>query len=246
MAPWTSLLLGAIFLAGLVPLLGGAVSLGQLLRLWVRDRANPAGVPSGLVSLAGTARAVEGREPVRSPLTGTESLAFAVEIAREGGRPARPEWETVATRQDEVPFVLDGEHGRVFVDPVGVTLAFDPADERVVDGESAEDLPNVPGFEPPEGERYRVRERRVDVGQPIELTGIATDRTVAVGDESLPVVVFPSDRGPFGRFLGVPFAVSARGGGRVRRRLRDRTIMGLVIGLPLAMLAIVFAFPPGT
>jgi len=91
------------------------------------------------------------------------------------------------------------------------------------------------------GERYRLLERRIEAGDALAVTGGAT-----VNAEGGPGALLQArtNGGRLARYLGVPLVVARPGGADASEQLRGRVLIGLVVGLPLVMLSLVYLFPP--
>jgi len=235
----------------------GLLALGQLLRIR-RGAGTPATDASrALVSLEGTAVDVDDAT-VTSPLTGREALWYSYRVDTHGGDLTRPDWTPVAEGRDGRVFGVETGGDTVRVDPDGADVELDPIDEVdvVADPADVADLRSVAATvtvdEAAEsvdvgvatldaGERYRLLERRIEVGDALAVTGGATVN--AAGGPGV-LLRASTDGGLLARFLGVPFVVASPRGADASEQLRGRVLIGLVVGLPLVMLSLVYLFPP--
>lgn len=182
-----------------VALLGfGARELSLAYRILSQDPDDvldtPAGGPVELVGTVG----VEG-DPLQSPFTGTECVAYEYEVQEERTRTTttgkttttQTYWETIASGTDAVPFRLQDETGIVLVDPTDADLhlsregvirveggtappdriaRYIREDDRVDDQNRTLDLRL---FELKTGRDRKFSERRLDVGGPVHVLGVA-------------------------------------------------------------------------
>lgn len=250
-------LLLPIFAAGAGLLGYGLLALGQLVRIR-RGAATPdSSATRSLVAVEGDAVGVDDAT-VTSPLTGRAALWYAYRIDSHGGDLTRPDWTPVAEGRAGRVFGVQTDGDAVRVDPTGADVELDPSDEVavVLDPDACDDLRSVAetvtvdetdasvdvGVATLEmGERYRFVERRIEPGDALAVTGGA-----AVEAESGPGVIVRArrDRGRIARLLEVPLVVGTPGGADAGEQLRGRVLVGLVIGLPLVMLSLVYLFPP--
>lgn len=256
-APVDALVL-AILALGLVLLLGGLVATLQWVRVWRRRRANPPSLDPGLVALDGTCRAVDGHTPTPAPLSGIPSTSVTITLERDAGDVSRPAWQEVGQDGHLQPFGLEAPAGTVRVDPAEaiVDLGAD-ATVAVEPDTSLEDLQEAAagldvtrqggGLEigpwdlDPE-ERYRLVERRLEPGDDVSVTG-RLDTHGSTTDIAGTVSGPPAGTWR-SKLLSVPFVVADDGGESASYRLRNRILVGFVLGLPPTLLALVLLFPP--
>lgn len=151
----------------------------------------------GPIELEGTV--VPEGEPLRSPFTGTECVAYEYEVqeqrtrTRSNGKTTTTEtyWETIASGEEAIPFRLKDDTGAVLVDPSGADLRLSAErairveggaepperiaryireDDRVDDQNRTIDLRL---FELRTGRDRKFVERRLDLGEPAHVLGIA-------------------------------------------------------------------------
>lgn len=257
-APLQLVLVG-ILAAGLGLLAYALVSLGALLHLRRRDRTDGGPVEPGVLAVEGTASAAGGRDPVQSPVTGTDALVYEYAIQHRVGAAATPDWRTVAGGQAGAAFDLAVDGDRVRVDPSSASLGLPVAEEVPFEADpdaldGAEDLPLAAVRVAQDGEtlvfgdvqlvpgdRYRVVERRIEPGDVVRVAGVATRAGSALDDARGGPVTFREFRSSLRQFVGVPYVVGDADGG-AETRLRNRAIVGVLFGLPLAMLGFVYLY----
>lgn len=245
-------------LAGGVGLLGfAAIALGQRWRLHRNARTDGQPLEPGVSLVRGRAGSTAPDETVRSPITGGSALLYEYAVQRRVGSAQTPDWQTVTGGQNAVTFRLETDGGAALVEPPGAGLELPVTDEVTFEADPeaiAADGPPldalavdtetetvVIGDRPLEnGATYRVVERRIEPGDALTVAGVAiTDDASADADSPMdddPRVTF-RDRGGFVRdFLGVPFVIGDADGG-ASTRLRNRAIIGVIVGLPLMMLS---------
>lgn len=248
----------AILGLGLSLLLGGAVATLQWARVWRRRRATPQPLDLGLVALDGTTCAVEDHPPTAAPLSGEPACCVTIALERDAGAVSRPAWQEVQARDHRGPFGLETPAGTVRVDPAAAVVDLGSDETVVVESDAApEDLRDalhgfavtrsgghldVGAWELDPDERYRLIERRLDPGDTVAVTGrLDTDptATATAGSISGP----PADTWR-SKLLSIPFVVADDGGESASYRLRNRALVGLVLGMPPTLLALVLLFPP--
>lgn len=121
----------------------------------------------GVVDVSGTARPLDGTVTAR--FSGVETLSYAA--ARQkldvGTGPEDPNtWDNIDLEEDQVPFVVEDDTGRVAVDPAGATLSRD--------GEVIES-----------GNNRRKKEWRLDPGESVHVYGQRRDTADVGADSSL-------------------------------------------------------------
>jgi hypothetical protein len=255
-SPVSILLLLAVFAVGAGLLGYGTLGVLDLLRL-SRGSTSAAAIDAGLLSIAGTAVHSENHGTVTSPVTGAEALWYAYEIQHRASDLARPDWETVAEDAGGRPFGLETADGRVTLDPAGARVAVDPdldaeveADPAELDASTADAAVSeagsmtVGGVDLTAGEYYRLIERRITLGDDLQVSGAATvDRPEPSGDAAATSTISAAaPHGRLRRLLAVPLVIDQPGGAGALGVLRDRILVGLVFGLPLTMLAVVYAY----
>jgi hypothetical protein len=255
-------LLLAILSLGAVLLAWGLVALAQWGRLWRRGRRASTDRPAGVASLRGTCKPTSQEQVVTSPLSGHKAVWYAVTLQRDEGRPVRPQWSAVGRESEVESFYLDADGDSVRVDPSaatvdlapGATLDFEATPDALEDlrsnlesmaVEATDGALQVGSWELQAGEYYRLVERRIASGDSISVTG-RLEATPTGADAASARIEGPADSSRRRRLLGIPFVIADAGGDSGPKRLRNRTLVGLVFGLPLTLLAIVFMFPPGT
>lgn len=151
----------------------------------------------GPIELEGTV--VPEGTPLRSPFIGAECFAYEYEVqerrtrTRSTGKTTTTEtyWETIAAGEEVIPFRLKDDTGAVLVDPAGADLRLSAErairveggtepperiaryireDDRVDDQNRTIDLRL---FELRTGRDRKFIERRLDVGEPVYVLGIA-------------------------------------------------------------------------
>ena len=254
-SPVSILLLLVVFAVGAGLLGYGTLGLLDILRLR-RGSTSAAVIESGLLTLSGTADLSDEHGTVTSPATGAEVLWYEYEIQHRASDLARPDWETMARDAAGRPFGLETDGGHVIVDPAGARVAVDPdldaefeADPAELDASTADATVSeagsmtVDGVDLTAGEYYRLIERRITPGDDLQVSGAAAvDRAEAAGDAAGASTISAADRGRLGRLLSVPLVIDEPEGPGALGVLRDRVLVGLVFGLPLTMLAVVYAY----
>jgi len=256
-------LLLSILAVGLALVAWGVIAVAQWLRLWRRGRRESTAPRDGVAALEGTCRPTDPESVRRASLSGREALWYEVSLQRDEGRPVRPQWTDVGREGESVPFDLDRDAWSVRVFPAdaavdlapAATLDFDAnpdalaslgADLASIDVEAAGGTLRIGDWDLEAGEHYRLVERRLEPGAVVSVTGRVERTPGANGDRPAARIAGSASPGLVGRFLGVPFVVADASGYSGPNRLRNRGLVGLVFGLPLTLLAIVFLFPPGT
>lgn len=264
----------AVSLVALALVLFGTRELAVAYRILARDPAAVLDAPGGgPIELAGTV--VPEREPFTSPFTGTECVIFEYEVEERRTRTqstgktttTQTYWKTIAEGERVAPFRLEDDTGTVLVDPAGADLRLSAerairvdggtepperiaryirADERVDDQNRSIDLRL---FELKTGRDRKFVERRLDVGEPVHVLGVARydpSASTASGQVNAVVGRPASAAAPDpwtrlrARFFGPPFVVSdtdERGAGlRVALPGLGAVLAGLAL---LAILALV-------
>lgn len=180
---------------------------------------------SGPVEIEGTVAVADGHDPVRSPFTDTECLAYEYEAEEYQSRGDDSSWRTLDEGGEQVPFRVEDDTGAVRVDPAGADFRLEEHAIRVDAGEEpperiARYVAATDDVDPQEGSvdlvvtelnygnDQRFVERRLDPGEEVYVYGTArrapgggwgsrlVDATVGDGD-AVPafVVSDTSERG---------------------------------------------------
>lgn len=252
----------AILLTGVGLLAFAAVALGQRWHLRRHSRVDGGPLEPGVLLVRGRASATAPDETVRSPVTGGSALLYEYAVQRRVGSTQTPDWQTVSGGQNGVAFRLETGAGAVLVVPAGAGLELPETDEvefvadpdeldpdhLPVDAMAVDEVTDriyVGDAGLQTGERYRVIERRIEPGDAVTVAGVArADGAEAEPDsprDDDPVVTFDRHRGSLRRALGVPYVIGDADGG-APTRLRNRAIIGAIVGLPLVMLSGAYLF----
>lgn len=224
-----ALVTGIVLLAGLVVVVVGSVPLVRGARIWLGHQKNVGNVDDGAVHLAGEVNPTDEYDTLTSPLSGEETLLYTYEIEEYGDFGEGEGWHPVAGGSDGVPFVLDDGTGTVTVNPAGSNLFLEARTSKHVDLREFPDPGDEPGESDSadldelvtrhdaragrihvgsvtlnEGSRYRLRERRIEPGDHLYVTGTAESDWDGPGS----LVYDTDDPGPFGSVLKQPFVVS--------------------------------------
>ena len=255
-----SLLVVALSLVALVLVAFGVRELSLAYRILSRDPDRVLDAPKGgPIELVGTV-GPEGAT-LRSPFTDAECVAYEYEVTEKRTRTqttgksttTQTYWETIASGREAVPFRLEDDTGEVLVDPAGADLQLDAEhtirveggteppeviaryirdDERVDDQNRSLDHHQ---FELHTGNDRRFVERRLDVGEPVHVLGVA--RYAVVG---APVQAANRWDGLRARLVGPRFLVSdttERGAG-IRVALPG--LAAVLVGAVVLALLVVF------
>ncbi len=198
---------------GLFAVVGIAILVGAVgrFRAWWQLRGSEANAPgrldTGHREVQGTAKPLD--ETLTSPREGVECLVYEHKIEEreidhdpDGGTQRR--WRTVTDETHTAPFVIEGEHEGVVVNPEGATNLL----ETSVSDRSGDNRTTI---------------NRLDVGEPVYVAGEA----VRAGEAAVPtdgqrhVVRGPSTWGPnaLRRLYEAPFVISDAKEGTAERRL---------------------------
>lgn len=233
-----------------------AVGLGMVLtgvarvrKWWPMRKLDPGGmvVEPGLQEFEGRAYAVD--EPVKAPLTGSESLVCSYEVERYDHDDDGSNWDTVTSGTETTPFEIDHSGSTVVVDPenaqhllteefqvdTGRTDELPPRVQEYADDNLDMDAAIELGPIELGENRYRLTEQRLDAGETVYVLGPAErDPAAAPAGSDARLSVAPDDHGWRARLFGDPFVVADTGeGGATRRQLKSAGTMlalGLVFG----------------
>lgn len=198
----------------------------------------------GPIELVGQAQPADDAEPFTAAVSGTDSLVSKLEVQVYETSGKSSSWQTRESRTTTRPFVVDTSAGRVRVEPEGadLVLATETVDEldggedatgRTAAVLDALDVKRTSGSvdigitEIDYGDRTRIRESRVDVGEAVYVAGTAVTNDPTVGGFGGPdaVVREQTDRSLTERLFGFPFVVGDGGEAAVRWHFLKRAIL---------------------
>lgn len=234
--------------------LGGAVL--SLARWWHLRQSSAEEFRASLagpIELVGPAQTADDSEPFNAAVSGTDCLISKLEVQVYETDGKTSSWQTRESRTTTRPFIVDTSAGRVRVEPEGadLVLATETVDEldggedatgRTAAALDALDVKRTSGSvdigitELDYGDRMRIRESRVDVGEAVYVAGTAVTNDPTVGGFGGPdaVVREQTDRSLGERLFGFPFVVGDGGESAVRWHFLKR-------GLLFVAFAVVFA-----
>lgn len=207
---------------------------------WLRVRGSDARPVADVdaaqpVEIEGTAQPLDGS--VTAPLTGVNCLAYETVLDRytrgsEGGS-----WGTADTEADGVPFSVEDGTGRLRVEPDGAEFFFEVADGETVSSPSEPSAAFADAVAECEGvsleelnrnqRRLRLREYRLDPGEPVYVSGVTT-----ASDGAGLRIAAPTDaRGLLQRALRAPFLIADTSEPDLETQLRDGSLGLLLLGL---------------
>ncbi len=237
-------LYGFAFSLALVPLGIGGLSLYRW-HVLSQDEANQyRATVDGPIEVAGTVQAADS-DPIRASVSATECVVCEIEAQRYVSGQHGGDWRTVTSRAERHPFVIDSPLGTVRVEPEAADLVFE--DEVVAEVEKGEEPTGrmagffeAVGVDASEGtladlapsntlfgSKYRVVERRVDIGEDVYVAGTASrDADVTVGFDSPDAVIRAlEDPSLTQRLFGLPFIIGDRGEQAVRGHFWRRGLL---------------------
>lgn len=247
----------AILAGGAGLLAFAAIALGQRWRLDRHARVDGGALEPGVLLVRGRASATGPDDTVRSPATGGSALLYEYAVQRRVGSSQTPDWQTVVGGQSGVPFRVETDGGAALVEPPGAGLELRVTDEVTFEADPdalAADGPDIDSLAVDtetesvvigdrrlrNGETYRLVERRVEPGEELTVAGVAAaDGSKAAAESPMdddPRVTFRKRGGFLRDVLGVPYVIGDADGGAMTR-LRNRAIIGVIVGLPLVMLS---------
>lgn len=257
------LFLVALFAGGI--LVGLALFGAGVLSLWrwrvlSADEANQyRGRLDGPIEVEGPAAPTEDSDSFTAAVSRTPCLVCEIEAQRYESSQHGGNWNTVESRTTVRPFVVESPVGEIRVEPDGADLVLE--DEVVASlGRKDEATGYTKAFfdavgvkrrsgsldlgvaDVGYGSKYRVREARVDVDEPVYVAGTATTDDPMLGGYAGPdaVVRAQSDRSLTDRLFGFPFLVGDGGERAIRRHFRNRGLLltgvGLLVTVGLAVL----------
>lgn len=160
---------------GLVAVVWGVFALRDAFEIWSHEPVDAAAVrhESGVVEVSGTAKRLD--ETVTAPYSDTDCLAY--EYTRKerrddvGDDDNSPDWRSVESGSDSVPFLIEDDTGRVPIDPRGADISTSDTDYS-------------------SSTRTKRLEGRLDAGETVHVfghhhrngTGELADEPVYVGD----------------------------------------------------------------
>lgn len=245
--PGTLLLVGVLVLIGLavLALLAGA---GVMLFRWRQLRASDAdafrSTLSGPVELVGPASTPPDGDSFRAGVSATECLVSEIEVQTyQSDTDSGGSWTTQEARTTTRPFHVETPGGTFRVEPEGATLVLDTETvDRLDGGEDATGRTaaflDAVGVKRTTGsvdlgitklaygDKTRVRERRVDVGEEVYVAGTAVTDDPAVGGFGGPdaLVRAQTDRSRLASLFGFPFVIGDGGESAVRWHFLKRAL----------------------
>jgi hypothetical protein len=194
---------------GVVAVWWGSISFRDGFDIWSNDPVDAASVrnESGVVEVSGTAQSLNGT--VTAPYSNEDCLAYTYarkerhEDHHHDEEDNTPDWRTVESGGDNVPFVVEDDSGRVAVDPEGADISMEDKDYS---------------------SRHRTKqiERRLDVGEAVHVFGHRlADGGGALADEQ----AYIGDGGE------VNYRIADTTGGRAVMRLLAKGVGAMVFGV---------------
>lgn len=255
--PWfVFVLFAGALLVGLAFLGTGLLSLWRW-RVLSRDEANQfrAGL-DGPLEITGAATPADDSTPFTAAVSRTRCLVCEIQAQKYESDQHGGSWNTIESRTSARPFIVESPVGDIRVEPDGAKLVLD---EEIVAsvGRGEEATGHMAAFfdavgvkrragnldvgvtDIGYGNKYRVREARVDVDEDVYIAGHATTDDETIGGYGGPdaVVREQGDRSVSQRLFGFPFVVGDGGEATIRRHFRRRgfglTLAGLLfVGVP--------------
>lgn len=243
--PLTLLLVVALLILGLLVLAllaGAALMLVRWRHLSVADAEQFRATLSGPLELVGPASVPPDGDSFRAGVSATECLVSKLEIQTyESGSKGSGSWTTQESRTTTRPFHVETAGGTVRVEPDGAALVL--ATETVAELDSGEDATgrtaavldavgvkrttgsvDIGITKLDYGDRTRIRESRIDVGEDVYVAGTAVTDDPAVGGFGGPDAVVRAATGQsrLDSLFGFPFVVGDGGETAVRRHFLKR------------------------
>jgi hypothetical protein len=204
----------------------GVVSLPGLFVLWIgyawhriqttiesTEETDPDTVSPGLAKVTGPAKPVEGVGTIAAPLTGTESLAYEVEVLGYSPDADGDDWYDMVDEDGRRQFRLEGTTESPVVDPEKFDLMLENSFEETVK-ERGEAPPTVQSYVDDHDHdllrprKTRFIERRLEPGEQAYVVGQA-DRSVPDDpDAGARTRIWQGPDSGLDRWLGVPRIVS--------------------------------------
>jgi hypothetical protein len=264
--PLSLLTLGVVVLCALAALAfagGAALSLSRWRHLRQSTADQFRASLDGPIEIEGPAEPAADSDSFQAAVSDTACLVCEIEAQRydtsgQGGG----SWVTQESRTTVRPFHVDSPAGTIRVEPEGADLVLDSPIVAELDGDEpatgrtaafldAVGIDRSVGSvdlgiaELDTGDRYRVREGRVDVGERIYVAGTAVTNDPAVGGYGGPDAVIrdPTDRSLSERLFGHPFVIGDEGEAAVQRHFFRRGLIfaGLAVLLAVVWVAVVSA-----
>jgi hypothetical protein len=255
--PTTLLLVAGLVVLGLLVLAllaGAALMMLRWRHLSAADADTFRATLSGPLELVGTASVPPGGDSFRAGVSATECLVSELEVQTyESGSKGGGSWTTQESRTTTRPFHVETAGGTVRVEPDGATLVLDTRTVAELDGGEDATGRTAAVLEAigvkrttgsvdlgvttlDYGDRTRLRERRVDVGETVYVAGTAVTDDSAVGGFGGPdaVVRELTGRSRLASLLAFPFVVGDGGETAVRRYFLKRAFW-------FGLLAVLFA-----
>lgn len=250
--------LSVFVLVGLAVVGAGLSRLRALVYMLRIDGETVADVSTGLSEVEATPAAID--DTLEAPFTGTECLAYEIEVERYRHDDDGSNWHTVEESAESVPFEIRDGTGSVRVDPSGATLSLEDSYEQVVGRDehppdrieeflAYSDVEHETGsfdlgpIDVGTGDKHRFTERRLEPGGTAYVLGaaeydsaVSTDLSFA-GDDQGDGLVGRVRSSVFGH----PFVVSDADESATRKRMALGGI-GLLLfgaffaGFPLVMI----------
>lgn len=253
----TLLVVAILVVLGLVVLAllaGATVMLYRWRQLGAADAEAFRASLSGPVELVGQASPAPDSDAFRAGVSGTECLVseIAVQTYQSSGQ-SGGSWQTAESRTTTRPFHVETAGGTFRVEPDGATLVLDS--ELVDELDGGEDATgrtaaflDAIGVERTTGsvdlrvtkldygDRTRIREGRVDVGEEVYIAGTAVTDDPSVGGFGGPdaVVRARPNRSRLQALFDFPFVIGDGGESAVRRHFLKRGLMFAVFALLFA------------
>jgi hypothetical protein len=223
--------LGVLALCTLACVGGLAVSLSQWRHLWTSTADEFRNSLDGPIEVTGPAQSASDSEPFYATVSAAECLLCQIEAEHyQSSGDGDRSWVSVESRTTTRPFVVESPAGTIRVEPTGAQFELaaqtvdhlsgdEPATGRTATFLDAVGVDRSVGsvdlgiVSLGTGDRYRIRERRVDVGEAVSVAGIADTTDPTVGGFGGPdaVIRAPTDRSIRERLFGYPFFIGDGG-----------------------------------
>lgn len=245
----------SLFVVAGLAVAGVGISKLQALVQMVRiDGETVTDVSTGPAEVEGTPSALD--DTLEAPFTGTECVAYEVEVERYRHDDDGSNWHSVEEGDESVPFEIRDGTGSVRVDASDATLSLEDSYQEVVDRDerpperieeflAGVDVEHDTGsfeigpIDVGTGDKHRFTERRLEAGGTAYVLGVAgydysvsTDLTFGAAE---------GRDGVLGQLLGHPFVVADAGESATRKRMALGGL-GLLLfgaffaGVPLLMI----------
>ncbi len=135
----------------------------------------------GYLELVGEAYALPG-EPIRAPLTGKHCVWWSYRVEERDQRSRGGHgWRTVDSGVSEAIFGINDDTGTCIVDPDGAIVHVQSNDSWTGSSRRRANAEVAGKFSTSLGSRYRFRERRIEIGDPLHAIGFLRSHDAAQG-----------------------------------------------------------------